>query len=159
MTTYIALLRGINVGKAKRIAMADLRALLEDLGYTDVVTLLNSGNVVFKAGKGVPKKLAADISAAIATHLGIEVPVIVVSTQELALIVGENTFGKGLVQNPFQLEYGSMLLLTIAIGGAAFHAKQLRRRTDGSPFPKFTAGLLACALALLLAFATGLLGI
>ena len=92
MTTYIALLRGINVGKAKRIAMADLRALLEDLGYTDVVTLLNSGNVVFKAGKGVPKKLAADISAAIATHLGIEVPVIVVSTKELALIVGENPF-------------------------------------------------------------------
>ena len=54
--------------------MADLRALLEDLGYTDVGTLLNSGNVVFKAGKGVPKKLAADISAAIATHLGIENP-------------------------------------------------------------------------------------
>ncbi len=92
MTTYIALLRGINVGKAKRIAMADLRALLEDLGYTDVVTLLNSGNVVFKAGKGVPKKLAADISAAIATHLGIEVPVIVASAKELALIVRENPF-------------------------------------------------------------------
>ena len=92
MTTYIALLRGINVGKAKRIAMADLRALLEDLGYTDVGTLLNSGNVVFKAGKGVPKKLAADISAAIATHLGIEVPVIVVSAKELALIVRENPF-------------------------------------------------------------------
>ena len=92
MTTYIALLRGINVGKAKRIAMADLRALLEDLGYTDVTTLLNSGNVVFKAGKGVPKKLAADISAAIATHLGIEVPVIVVSAKELALIVRENPF-------------------------------------------------------------------
>ena len=89
---HIALLRGINVGKAKRIAMADLRALLEDLGYTDVGTLLNSGNVVFKAGKGVPKKLAADISAAIATHLGIEVPVIVVSAKELALIVRENPF-------------------------------------------------------------------
>ncbi len=92
ISSYIALLRGINVGKAKRIAMADLRALLEDLGYTDVGTLLNSGNVVFKAGKGVPKKLAADISAAIATHLGIEVPVIVVSAKELALIVRENPF-------------------------------------------------------------------
>lgn len=92
MTTYIALLRGINVGKAKRIAMADLRALLEDMGYTDVATLLNSGNVVFKARKGAPKKLAADISAAIATRLGIEVPVIVVSAKELALIVRENPF-------------------------------------------------------------------
>lgn len=92
MTTYIALLRGINVGKAKRIAMADLRALLEDLGYTDVATLLNSGNVVFKAGKGVPRKLAADISTAIATRLGIEVPVIVVPAKDLALIAKENPF-------------------------------------------------------------------
>ena len=92
MSTHIVLFRGINVGKAKRIAMAELKAMFEDLGYTNVRTLLNSGNVVFKAGKGVPKKLAADISAAIATHLGIEVPVIVVSTKELALIVGENPF-------------------------------------------------------------------
>jgi uncharacterized protein (DUF1697 family) len=92
MTTCIALLRGINVGKAKRIAMADLRALLEEMAYTDVATLLNSGNVAFKARKGAPKKLAADISAAIATRLGIEVPVIVVSAKELALIVRENPF-------------------------------------------------------------------
>ncbi|KRA54233.1 hypothetical protein ASD77_06325 [Pseudoxanthomonas sp. Root65] len=92
MTTYIALLRGINVGKAKRIAMADLRALLEGLGYTDVATLLNSGNVVFKASKGTPKKLATDISAAIASRLGIEVPVIVVSAKALALIARENPF-------------------------------------------------------------------
>lgn len=92
MTTYIALLRGINVGKAKRIAMADLRALLAGLGYTDVATLLNSGNVVFKAGKGAPKKLAADVSTAIATHLGIEVPVIVVPAKDFALIAKENPF-------------------------------------------------------------------
>lgn len=101
MTTYIALLRGINVGKAKRIAMADLRALLEEMGYTKVATLLNSGNVVFKAGKGAPRKLAADISAAIAMRLGIEVPVIVVSATELALIVRENPFA--LADDPSRL--------------------------------------------------------
>ena len=53
----------------------------------------------------------------------------------------------------------AMLLLTLALGGAAFYSKWLRHQADGSPFPKFTAGLLALALALLLAFATGLLGI
>ena len=68
MTTYIALRRGINVGKAKRIAMADLRALLEGLGHTDVATLLNSGNVVFRSGKKIPAKIAAEISAAIAAQ-------------------------------------------------------------------------------------------
>lgn len=92
MTTYIALLRGINVGKAKRIAMADLRTLLEELGYSDVATLLNSGNVVFKAGKGAAKKLAADISGAIATQLSIDVPVIVVSANDFARIAKDNPF-------------------------------------------------------------------
>ena len=52
-TRLIALLRGINVGKAKRIAMADVRALFADLGFTEVATLLNSGNVVFTAEKVV----------------------------------------------------------------------------------------------------------
>ena len=46
-TTKIALIRGINVGTAKRVAMADLRKMLTGLGYTDVRTLLNSGNAVF----------------------------------------------------------------------------------------------------------------
>jgi len=46
----VALIRGINVGRAKRVAMADLRAVVTDLGYRDVRTLLNSGNVVFADG-------------------------------------------------------------------------------------------------------------
>ena len=55
----VALLRGINVGRAKRVAMADLRALVEDLGYCDVRTLLNSGNVVFTAARAAPGTLRA----------------------------------------------------------------------------------------------------
>lgn len=90
MTTYIALLRGINVGKAKRIAMADLRALLEGLGHADVATLLNSGNVVFRSGKKIPAKIAAEISGAIAAQLKIDVPVIVKSAKELATIIDDN---------------------------------------------------------------------
>ncbi len=46
---HVALIRGINVGHAKRVAMADLRALVEALGYGEARTLLNSGNVVFSA--------------------------------------------------------------------------------------------------------------
>ena len=52
-----------------------------------------------------------------------------------------------------------MLLLTLATGAVAFYSKWLRRQADGSPFPRATAGLLALALALLLAFAAGLLKI
>ena len=47
--SHVALLRGINVGTAKRVAMADLRGVMTGLGYSDVRTLLNSGNLVFTA--------------------------------------------------------------------------------------------------------------
>ena len=64
MPTFVALLRGVNVGKAKRVPMAELRALLSGLGYTGVATLLNSGNAVFHAPRGTPAKHSADIAAA-----------------------------------------------------------------------------------------------
>lgn len=50
MTMRIALLRGVNVGGNKKVAMADLKAMVEALGFTQVKTLLQSGNVVFEAG-------------------------------------------------------------------------------------------------------------
>jgi uncharacterized protein (DUF1697 family) len=90
MPIFVALLRGINVGKAKRIPMEELRALLGELGYTNVVTLLNSGNAVFRAAKGTAAKHAADISNAIANKLHVVVPVIVKSDKEFASVVAAN---------------------------------------------------------------------
>ncbi len=55
--------------------------------------------------------------------------------------------------------FTAMLLLTLAVGAAAFYSKWLRRQADGSPFPKATAGLLALASAMLIAFVLGLLKI
>jgi uncharacterized protein (DUF1697 family) len=62
----VALLRGINVGRAKRVAMADLRELVESLGYREVRTLLNSGNVVFTVPSGVRGDSARRIEDGIA---------------------------------------------------------------------------------------------
>ena len=84
MPTFVALLRSINVGKAKRVPMAELRALLSGLGYKGVGTLLNRGNAVFRAPRGTPAKHATEIAAAISTQLKVEVPVIVKSASELA---------------------------------------------------------------------------
>ncbi|MGE3275139.1 MAG: DUF1697 domain-containing protein [Vicinamibacterales bacterium] len=86
----VALLRGINVGKAKRVAMADLRALVEGLGYTDVRTLLNSGNVVYTASAKLAGGSAARIEAAIARDLGVSSRVTVLSAAELATVVRDN---------------------------------------------------------------------
>lgn len=90
MNSQIALLRGINVGKAKRIAMADLRALFEDLGFVDVKTLLNSGNVVFGISPESPKNVAQLIQTAIAERLAVAARVTVISAKELNAIVAGN---------------------------------------------------------------------
>jgi uncharacterized protein (DUF1697 family) len=82
-----ALIRGINVGKAKRVAMSDLRALVEELGYRDVRTLLNSGNVVFTAPASVPGDAAARIQKAMAERLGVSARVIVLEAAEVAAAV------------------------------------------------------------------------
>jgi uncharacterized protein (DUF1697 family) len=89
MTTVprqIALLRGVNVGGNKKVEMARLRALMEQLGYRHVRTHLNSGNVVFSG----PRRSEKHLEAAIAEAFGFEVPVVLRSRDELAAIVEAN---------------------------------------------------------------------
>ena len=90
MKRYIALLRGINVGKAKRVPMADLRALMEALGFTGVRTLLNSGNAVFDAKGGTAASLAKQLKAAIREKTGVDCEVIVKTASELAGAIAEH---------------------------------------------------------------------
>jgi uncharacterized protein (DUF1697 family) len=86
----VALFRGINVGRAKRVAMADLRELFADLGYRDVRTLLNSGNVVFTDPGSTGGDAAARIEAAMAPRLGFSARVTVLTAAELATVIGED---------------------------------------------------------------------
>ena len=88
--THIALLRGINVGTAKRVPMADLRELMAGLGYSGVATLLNSGNVVFTSRRERPERAEARIEEAIAGRFGFTSRVTVITAEELAAIVNEN---------------------------------------------------------------------
>ena len=90
MTQYIALLHGINIGRTKRIPMTNLRGLFEGLGFSDVRTLLNSGNVVFHASQSDVGKLASAIEAAIRSYFGFSVPVSVLTALELNTVVAEN---------------------------------------------------------------------
>lgn len=87
---HVALLRGINVGRAKRISMADLRALVESLGYGDVRTLLNSGNVVFTAPQGSAAGAAARLEGALTEQIGVSSRVTVLTAAEVARIVADN---------------------------------------------------------------------
>jgi uncharacterized protein (DUF1697 family) len=98
----VALLRGVNVGTAKRVAMADLRRVFEELGYADVRTLLNSGNVVFTIRKAGSRDHAARVQKAIADHLGIQSRVAVLTRQEVADAVAANPF-TSVADNPSRL--------------------------------------------------------
>lgn len=91
-TTRVALLRGINVGHAKRIAMADLRAMLESLGYTDVRTHLQSGNAIFVGGTGKDATLEQEISAGIKKAFKMDVAVLVRTAAEIVSVVDSNPF-------------------------------------------------------------------
>ena len=77
VTPYLALLRGINVSRNQRIAMADLRALLTDSGLIDVTTYLQSGNALFRSDRSDPDAIAADIEAAVTRELDLTVRVLV----------------------------------------------------------------------------------
>ncbi|MEU8300912.1 DUF1697 domain-containing protein [Micromonospora sp. NPDC048909] len=93
MTRYVALLRGVNVGTT-RIAMADLRRLVEALGHADVRTYLQSGNVVFGSGGRDAGRLAGGIEKSITDELGLAVPVLVRSAAELAATVDGNPYAE-----------------------------------------------------------------
>lgn len=103
MATHVALLRGINVGRAKRIAMAELRTLLEGLGHTDVATVLVSGNVVFSSRSGDDAATAAAIERAIAERFGMDVKVFVRSVDALRAIVTANPLA-ALVTDPSRMQ-------------------------------------------------------
>lgn len=92
MHTYVALLRGVNVGKANRVPMATLREVLCDLGYEGVKTLMNSGNAVFRAASGTGAWHGTAISRALAGLMSVEVPVVVKSAKDLATVVLDNPF-------------------------------------------------------------------
>lgn len=97
MATYVALLRGINVGGHNKVAMADLRAVVSSLGHTDVATYIQSGNVVFTGavfrGAGAePTAVAGAIEGAIAGALGVQPRVVVLTCDELAQVVAANPY-------------------------------------------------------------------
>jgi uncharacterized protein (DUF1697 family) len=90
-TTYVALLRGVNVGGAKRVPMPELRVLLEELGHGAVSTYLNSGNAVL-AASGTASAVEAGLVAALERRFGFAVPCLVRDLPCLRAVVEGNPF-------------------------------------------------------------------
>jgi len=86
METYIALLRGINVSGQKKIKMTDLKVMFEELGYTDVITYIQSGNVLFTTKNGSKEQLQHQIQLQILETFGFDVAVLVFTPTQLQSI-------------------------------------------------------------------------
>jgi uncharacterized protein (DUF1697 family) len=92
MTTYAALLRGINVGGHRKVPMAELRELLTSLGWTDVRTYLQSGNAIFTTPPGETGRPGPRLEAAIADRFGFEVPCLMRTGAQLREVAGACPF-------------------------------------------------------------------
>ena len=95
MKTYIALLRGVNVGGHNQVRMADLRLMCADLGCEAVETYLNSGNLVFRSSEEDPGALTARLQAALLERLGADAPILIRQPGDLARIQASNPFLNG----------------------------------------------------------------
>ena len=91
METKIAVLRGINVGGKRKLLMADLKSMCEDLGCNDVATYIQSGNVIFRSDKE-NRELADALQATLKKKYNYDVPVVVRSSMELEKSIKNNPF-------------------------------------------------------------------
>ena len=92
MTTYVALLRGVNVGGHKKVAMADLRARLSRLGFEDPQSFLQSGNLAFRGKPQSVLKIEHVLESEIKEHLSVETIVFIRTAKDLESVVSGNPF-------------------------------------------------------------------
>ncbi|MGH2451458.1 MAG: DUF1697 domain-containing protein [Candidatus Limnocylindria bacterium] len=104
MSRHIALLRGVNVGGNNIIKMVDLRASFETMGFTEVETYIQSGNVVFSSRVADRAKLAKTIEKALSTAFGYTSRVVLVSSNELELVVAQAPAGFGKQSDRFRYD-------------------------------------------------------
>ncbi len=103
MTTHIALLRAVNLGGHNKIGMADLRSLVATLGYSDGRTLLQSGNLVFRAGRRSTVVVERQLEVEARARLGLATDFFVRTAEEWATLVERNPFPKEARRDPSHL--------------------------------------------------------
>ena len=103
MPTYVGVLRAINLGSHNKIAMSDLRAMLERVGCEEPRTLLLSGNVVFRNASSSIEKVERMLEEASTKHLGVTTDYFVRTAREWQAIIDDNPFPKEAKSDPAHL--------------------------------------------------------
>lgn len=102
MNRYIAFLRAINVGGYRKIKMQDLQQMFENLGFKNVQTYIQSGNVVFDSDESDPEFLSQSIEKQIDSQFGHDVPVMIRTPEDVEKLITANPFD-GENEDPFRL--------------------------------------------------------
>jgi len=92
METFASILRGINVGGHRKIKMADLRKMYENMGFTNVKSYIQSGNIIFQSNENIASNLEKNLEEGILNCFGFDVPVIVRNINEWRQLIDENPF-------------------------------------------------------------------
>jgi uncharacterized protein (DUF1697 family) len=131
LTTYISVLRAINLGSHNKIAMSDLRAMLETLGCEEPKTVVLSGNVVFKSPIGSADKVEKLLEAASATHLGVTTDYFVRTAREWRAIIAANPFPKAARTDP-----GHLVMMCLRDAPSPAQVKALQEAIKGREIMK-----------------------
>ncbi|HXI33271.1 MAG TPA: DUF1697 domain-containing protein [Gemmatimonadales bacterium] len=126
MATYIALLRGVNLAGHKMVAMADLRAMLEGLGFTDVRSLLQSGNLVFQGRAQASAALERKLEQEAQRRLDLATDFHVRTAAEWQTIIRRNPFPDAARRDP-----GHLLMMCFKEAPAAKDVKALQAAIKG----------------------------
>jgi uncharacterized protein (DUF1697 family) len=126
MTTCLAFLRGVNIGPHKKVAMADLKAMLVRMKFADPRTLLNSGNAVFRTGGRDTEDLERALAGELAKRLKLDVDVFVRTAEEWERAIDANPAPKVAKDDP-----GHFLLLCLKDEPTAAAVKALRAAIRG----------------------------
>ena len=126
MPTYIAVLRAINLGSHNKIAMSDLRAMLEKVGCAEPRTVVLSGNVVFKSRLGSADKVEQLLEAASTKHLGVTTDYFVRTASEWHAIIDANPFPQEARTDP-----GHLVMMCLRDAPSAAQVKALQAAIKG----------------------------
>lgn len=106
MTTYVGLLRGINLGSHNNVPMTELRRILADLGHDEVRTYIASGNAVFASDRDEPTTIGAEIRDRLADELDVSPTVMVLPADEFTAIADANPYRWQAQADPTRVHVG-----------------------------------------------------
>lgn len=126
MSAHVGLLRAVNLGSRNRVAMSDLREMVEGLGFGEVRTLLQSGNVVFRGGRRSSPQLEQVLERGAREHLGFPIEFFVRTADDWRDVIANNPFPKEAARDP-----GHLLVMFLKQVPSRAQVEALQKRITG----------------------------